>query len=71
MAKYPTVCTGFCVMATVLDEVGKGVIRTISRVFASEDAARSYVEAARSQYPDAYLHRIMKPERGRRAGPIA
>lgn len=65
----PLVCTGFVVMATVR-EGGGSMLRKISRLFASEQAAADFVAAARATYPDAYLHRVMRPERGRRAGSI-
>lgn len=46
------------------------MLRAISRLFASEQAASDFVAVARKTHPDAYLRRVMKPERGRRAGAI-
>lgn len=71
MRSPPTVCCGFVAMATVDLDDGTGPhLRRISRTFASEQACRAFVGLAKADYPDAYLHRVMRAERGKRAGVI-
>lgn len=70
----PMVCVGFEVWASVVEEGPAGepkkVLRSVSSRFVIESAALEFLRMAKATYPDAYLRRIEKPERGRRAGQI-